>query len=372
MKNSPDWFVFEGMDLLDTPALLVYPQRVQQNIDTALALVGRPERLRPHVKTHKSADLTRLLLASGIRQFKCSTIAEAEMLAQEGAPDVLLAYQPVGPKTDRLLQLLENYPATEFSCLVDNREAAGALLQQARERGISLGVYLDLDVGMHRTGIRPDQEALEFYLELYQQPGLALKGLHAYDGHIADADPILRQQRVEAAFAPVLAMRETLLARGCAAVEIIAGGMPSFPFLAKHPALVCSPGTFVYWDASYSTKLADTPFVPAALVLSRVVSKPAPNRVTLDLGHKSIASENGLDKRVEWLNAAGLLPAGHSEEHFFFTGEACASLQIADLLVGLPYHICPTVALYEKAITIIDQQVAGSWETTARARTLRV
>lgn len=370
MENSTAWYLFNGMEQLDTPALVVYPQRVQHNIKTAIKMVGNPDRLRPHAKTHKSPDLTRMLLASGIRQFKCSTIAEAEMLAKEGVPDVLLAYQPVGPKIDRFFQLMETYPGTIFSCLVDDRTAALELMKKSWAIHLPLTVYMDLNVGMHRTGTKPDEAALDFYMDLYKEPQVNIKGLHAYDGHISDPDPILRQQRVEAAFAPVWAMKKELIRRGIKEVEIIAGGMPSFPMLANYPDLVCSPGTFVYWDKSYTDKLSDTDFIPAALVLSRVVSKPEENRVTLDLGHKSIASENSLDKRVHWLNASGLTAVGHSEEHFFFTSEGAANLEIGDLLFGMPYHVCPTIALYEKAITVIDQQIAGNWETVARARTL--
>lgn len=370
MKQESSWFLFEGMETLDSPALVVYPDRVKQNIATAIRMVGDVKRLRPHAKTHKSPDLTQLLLQAGIQQFKCSTIAEAEMLAQQGVPDVLLAYQPVGPKIDRFLQLMQVYPDTRFSCLVDNAISAEALLEKATTLRLSISVYLDLDVGMHRTGMKPDDSAVDLFLSLFQREGITVKGLHSYDGHITDPDPLVRKQRVEAAFAPVWKMKSILQEHTNSAVEIIAGGMPSFPILASYPDLVCSPGTFVYWDQSYSEKLSDTPFVPAAIVLSRVVSRPESNRLTTDLGHKSIASENSLDKRVHWLNATGLTPVGHSEEHFFFTTTEPAAFEIGDVFVGLPWHICPTVALYEKAFTVEEGKISGEWKTIARDRKL--
>lgn len=372
MKQDAEWFVFKGMETIDSPALVVFPDRVRQNIETAIRLVGDPKRLRPHAKTHKSPELTRLLLEAGIQQFKCSTIAEAEMLAMQGVPDVLLAYQPVGPKIDRFLQLLLTYPDTQFSCLVDNEVTALALLEKANAFRLSISVYLDLDVGMHRTGMEPDEAAVELFLDLNKREGITVKGLHAYDGHIADPDPDLRRQRVEAAFAPVWKMKAILADRGFNHLEIIAGGMPSFPILAGYPDLVCSPGTFVYWDQSYSIKLSDAPFVPAAVVLSRVVSKPGTHRITTDLGHKSIASENSLDKRVHWLNASGLTPVGHSEEHFFFEAEPGTAIKMGELLVGLPWHICPTVALYNKAFTVEDGKISGEWNTLARDRKLNL
>lgn len=372
MKQELSWFLFEGMETIDSPALVVYPDRVKQNIDTAIRMVGDVKRLRPHAKTHKSPDLTQLLLQAGIQQFKCSTIAEAEMLAMEAVPDVLLAYQPVGPKIERFLKLQQSYPNTFFSCLIDNTDAALSLLEKASALRLPISVYLDLDVGMHRTGMEPDAAAIELYLNLNQLEGVTVKGLHAYDGHIAEPDPVLRKQQVEAAFAPVWNMKAVLQEKGCQDIEIIAGGMPSFPMLAGYPDLICSPGTFVFFDQSYSLKLADTPFVPAAVVLSRVISKPGANRITTDLGHKSIASENGLDKRVHWLNASGLKPVGHSEEHFFFESDAANSIQVGDLLVGLPWHICPTVALYEKAYTVEDGTISGEWTILARNRKITI
>lgn len=371
-KEAPDWFLFTGSDKIDTPVLVIYPERVQQNIDTAIAMVGGPARLRPHAKTHKSPDLTRMLLASGITAFKCSTIAEAEMLAKEGVPDILLAYQPVGPKVDRLLQLIQRYPSTLFSCLVDNHLPAIAIAGKARKQGLTVQLYMDLDVGMHRTGITPGEQAVALYRTLSKEQGISMRGLHAYDGHISDPDPEVRAGRVQDAFASVWDMQQTLQQNGIPAVQLIAGGMPSFPILSNYPDLVCSPGTFVYWDKSYTDKISDTNFLPAALVLSRVISKPGPNRLTLDLGHKSIASENSLDKRVHWLNKAGLVPVGHSEEHFFYETGETVSGEIGELLFGMPYHICPTVALYEKAITVDGGKISGEWRTVARNRQLEI
>ncbi len=372
MKNELSWYSFEGMERVDSPVLVVFPDRVKQNIQTAIELVGNPARLRPHAKTHKSPDLTRLLLEAGIHQFKCSTIAEAEMLASEGVEDILLAYQLTGPKIDRFLQLQQAYPGTRFSSLVDNAGSAVELRDRAVNLNSDLFVYLDLDVGMHRTGCLPDEAAVGLCKELNQMEGIRLTGLHAYDGHISDPDPVLRKQRIEQAFDPVFKLKTALLAEGISGLELIAGGMPSFPFLAENPELICSPGTFVYWDQSYSEKIADTSFIPAAVVLSRIISKPAPNRITTDLGHKSIASENSLDKRVHWLNAGSLLPVGHSEEHFFFESPNAAAFEIGTLLVGLPWHICPTVALYESAITVASGKINGVWRITARDRRLSI
>src|SRR4030095_1079247 len=99
MKEA--WYQIEDIDKIDSPALVIFPERVKANIQTAISMVGDVNRLRPHVKTNKPHDASRLMLDAGITKFKCATIAEAEMLGAIGAPDVLLAYQPLGPKLER-------------------------------------------------------------------------------------------------------------------------------------------------------------------------------------------------------------------------------------------------------------------------------
>ena len=324
------WYEIENIDRLDTPALVVYPERVRENIRLAIEMVGSPDRLRPHVKTHKSPAVTRLMLEAGIRRFKCATIAEAEMLAGVGAPDVLLAYQPIGPKALRLATLIRTFPATSYSCLIDNIDAAAAMAAVFAAAGLDVPVYLDINVGMDRTGIAPGPAALDLYRAAQRLEGITPVGLHAYDGHIRDADPALRKQKCDESFAGVLSLQAAiagLSAVGNAAegsragdrqadLTIIAGGSPTFPIHARRPPHIqCSPGTFVYWDKSYGDQFPDQPFSSAALVVSRVISLRGDSRLCLDLGHKSIAPENDITHRVFFLNGTRLQAVGQSEEH---------------------------------------------------------
>src|SRR6478752_7057517 len=110
-----EWYHINNVDEIDSPALVIYKDRVIQNINTAIAMVDNVKRLRPHVKTHKCKEAAQLMMDAGINKFKCATIAEAEMLAMINAPDVLLAYQPVGPKVNRLVQLVKTYPSTRLA-----------------------------------------------------------------------------------------------------------------------------------------------------------------------------------------------------------------------------------------------------------------
>jgi len=373
-----DWYRIANPETLDTPALVVFPERVKENIRAAIAMTGSADRLRPHVKTHKSPDCTRLQLAAGITRFKCATIAEAEMLAMEEAPDVLLAYQPIGPKAQRLAGLIKKYPRTSFSCLIDHPDAATAMAKIFATAGLDVPVYLDINVGLDRTGIAPGDEAIKLYQLAAKAKGITPVGLHAYDGHIRDTDLAERTRKCNEGFDLISRLNQTL------GLTIIAGGSPTFPIHAKRakandiakppavPEVQCSPGTFVYWDKGYGDSFPDQPFQPAALVVTRVISKRSDTRLCLDLGHKSIAPENELSRRVFFLNGPDLKPVGQSEEHLVVETDAAAMHRVGDVFYGVPYHVCPTIALYDRAFTIEDGRVTGSWKNSARDRIITI
>ena len=357
-----EWYTISDMDRLDTPALVVFPDRVKENIRQAIAMVGDVARLRPHVKTHKSPEVTRLLLDAGITRFKCATIAEAEMLAQAGAPDVLLAYQPIGPKAVRFAELVRRYPGVKWGCLADDVNAARGMASA----GLEADIWIDLNVGMDRTGITPGPDAVALYKEVLGLSGLRPVGLHAYDGHIRATDPEERRRQCDEGYAKVLALREAIGAD----LAIIAGGSPTFPIHAQRVGIQCSPGTFVYWDKGYGDSFPDQPFVPAALVVTRVISLRGESRLCLDLGHKSIAPENEPGRRVHFLNAPQLRAVGQSEEHLVVEAGAGHGYKIGDVFYGVPIHICPTVALYERAFTIEGGKISGQFRNIARDRYL--
>lgn len=371
MEQSP-WYLIDDVDQLDSPALVVYPDRVRQNIRLLTEAIDDLIRLRPHVKTHKSQEASQLMLAAGIRKFKCATIAEAQMLAMAGAPDVLLAYQPVGAKQQRLIELMQAYPETAFACIVDNLTTARQLAEQADRAGLVVPVYIDLNVGMNRTGIEPEETVLNLYTKLHELAGVRPVGLHAYDGHIHNPDVAARRAECNLAFAPVQQLADALTALGFEPPVLVAGGSFTFPVHARCPAVECSPGTFIYWDNGYGTALAEQPFLHAALVITRVISLPGPTKLCVDLGHMSIAAESPLARRVSFLNAPNLRPVGQSEEHLVLDADEGHSYQVGDVLYGLPYHICPTCALYERAYTVENGQVSGEWLTIARDRTITI
>ena len=369
--NSTDWFRFEDVDSVDSPCLLVYRERVLENIRTCLSMCD-VQRLRPHVKTHKMPEVASLMMQSGITRFKCATIAEAEMLARAGARDVLLAYQPVGPKQQRLITLARQYPQARFSCLVDNVLTAGELAARFLGHPAGISVYIDLNVGMDRTGIVPGRAAIELFKYCRNELHLSVAGWHVYDGHIRNPDLAERTAACDRAFAPVRDLQAALGEEGIEPPAIVAGGSPTFPIHAARKDVECSPGTFIFWDYGYLVNCPEQHFLPAALVLARVISLPAENRLCIDLGHKSVAAENDIGKRVCFLNAPDLRFAGQSEEHLVAEAPPGHSYQPGDVLYGLPYHICPTVALYDQAAVIEHRHRTQEWKVLARTRKITV
>jgi D-threonine aldolase len=362
------WYQISNINEIDSPALVIYPGRVKKNIALLKGMINDVQRLRPHVKTNKAKEAALLLMDAGINKFKCATIAEAEMLGQVEAPDVLLAYQPVGPKIQRFISLVERYPSTKYSCLIDNINSALEIATEATNAGIHVPVYIDLNVGMNRTGIIPGQKAVELYLQCSEIKGILPVGLHVYDGHITDPELDTREKKCNEAFEPVERLRKELIQKQFAEPVIVAGGTPSFPVHAKREQVQCSPGTFIYWDAGYVQKYKEQPFLPAALVISRIISLPNETTICADLGHKSVASENILNNRVQFLNAPELTIIGQSEEHLVLQANKDHQYKTGDVLYGIPVHICPTCALYERAMIVEDGKVAGEWRIIARDR----
>lgn len=363
-------------DVVYSPGLLFYKDLIAQNIQAMLRRInGRADALRPHVKTHKCPQVVQMQLEAGISKFKCATFAEAEMVARRGGQDILLAYPIVGPNCDRVLAFIQKYPAAGLSVLVDHPVPAEKLSSILARAGAAVGVFLDLDVGQHRTGIPAGPEAVEFYKHLRQLPGLRMEGLSVYDGHNHQEPLKDREFAVRELLHPVMMIRAILEKDGIPVPRIIAGGTPTFPVFARieAPGLECSPGTCVLHDHGYGARFTDmAEFVPAALVLTRVVSKPGANRLTLDLGTKSIATDPPAGKRCVLLNVPQYEPTVHNEEHFVIETPDADRWQPGDVVYAVPTHICPTVNLHQEAYVVEQNKVTDRWPITARDRKLTI
>ena len=364
------WYRVVNVEGIPSPALLVYPDRVERNILRAVEMVGNVQRLRPHVKTHKLEELVRMHVASGVKKFKCATIAEAEMTASAGGREVMLAYQPVGPNIKRLAALAQRFPETRFSAIADDAGIVDALSRAMVDVGSKLDLFLDIDCGMHRTGVPPGDGAVVLYQQIAGAEGLYAAGLHAYDGHIhGDADT--RYQRGKEEFTFVSNLKNELENNGFNVPTIVAGGTPTFPFYASLDGVECSPGTYVLWDFGYAESMPDMPFEIAATLFTRVISKPGNNRLCLDLGHKAVASESA-PPRVKLLDLPHANAVTHSEEHLVIETPLADRFQVGDVLYGVPRHICPTVALHDAVVVVRNGRAEGRWKVRARDRTLTI
>jgi D-serine deaminase-like pyridoxal phosphate-dependent protein len=266
---------------------------------------------------------------------------------------------------------VQQFPKTRFIAIADDPSAVRALSGVFQASDSVLHLMVDLDCGMHRCGIEPGPRALDLYRLISSSPGMHAAGLHVYDGHIHDADPVVRADLCKKAFAPVFSFRDQLLAEGLAVPCVVAGGTPTFPMHAQSGEVECSPGTCVLWDFGYDDKLRDLRFHVAALVITRVVSKPGGNRLCLDLGHKSIASENA-HPRVRLLGIEEATFITHSEEHLVIETPRAGEFEVGSVLYGIPRHICPTVALYSEAVVVQNGRAESRWKITARERRLTI
>jgi D-serine deaminase-like pyridoxal phosphate-dependent protein len=368
-------YAIQNIDDLFTPALVFYKDLIRSNIAEVIRLAGSPRRLCPHVKTHKCREIVRMQLDAGITSHKCATVAEAEMLAQCGVPDVLIAYPIIGPNVGRVRALASKYPATRFSVLCDHPDGARMLSDGWNGMPARLEVVMDINVGQDRTGIKPGREAAELYERIAKSPNLTAAGFHAYDGHNHQEGFTDREASVKALIGPVLELRKLVESKGLPVARVICGGTPTFPVWAKieFPGQQCSPGTFVLYDQGYGAKYAElSGFKPAALVISRVVSKPLANRLTLDLGHKAIAADPPAGKRCVLLNLTEYTPVLQNEEHFGIDTTEASRWKIGDVVYAVPTHVCPTVALHRRAYVVEGNRVSGTWEIASRDRVLTV
>ncbi|GIW93313.1 MAG: threonine aldolase [Pirellulaceae bacterium] len=354
-----------------SPALVVFRPLVRQNIDQMIRIAGGASRLRPHCKTHKMAAVTQMELAAGIVKHKCATLAEAQMLADAGVKDIFLAYNLVGPNIQRAVRFLDRYPDVRLSVTADHPEPLQQLSKAFAGRPHTIGVILDVNTGLNRTGVDPESdEALQIYRLMASLPGLRPEGLHAYDGQNHQTDVEERRQAVMRVWEAAARLRDRLLAAGLPVPRIVAGGTGSFPIFARldDPAIEVSPGTTIFHDWGYGTLFPDLPFAVAALLLTRVISRPTANRLTVDLGNKAVAADPPMGQRVFFPDLPDARQVLHNEEHLVLETDRASAYQPGDVLLAIPRHICPTCAWHQMAWVIEGGRVVDRWPVTARDR----
>jgi len=370
--GSLDRFRVQDAGDVMTPALLVYPDAIGANIAAILTtLGGAGDRWRAHVKTAKLAFTMRMLADCGVTNFKCATTLELVVACESGARDVLVAYPVVGANARRVREIAQSFPAVRVSILAENEE------QIRQWSGSRLGVFLDVNPGMNRTGIEQDhRDEIVALTRTIRSAGLPFRGLHYYDGHFGGLDESERTPAAHRGYEQLLKVVEALEQSGLRVEEVITAGTPTFPaslafagFRGRQFVHRISPGTVVYNDA---TSLAQLPvslgLQPAVLVMTCVVSHPRAGIITCDAGHKSVSADAGVPTCI----VAGhpeLAPLGPSEEHLpMAVAEGAAAPKVGDILYLIPRHVCPTVNNFDSAILVRNNKVESLEKVSARGR----
>ena len=357
-----------------TPALVVFRELLEDNLRRMMEIAKRPERLRPHCKTHKTREIARMELERGIIKHKCATFAEAEMLADVGIRDIFLAYNLVGPNIRRAVEFLQRYPGVTLCVTADHPRSIALLGEAMQVAGQTIDVLLDIDVGQHRTGVPVGTKAKELYRQISSTPGMRAGGFHVYDGHQHQESRDERREAVLTEFRKVQAFRDELVRDGLAVPRLVSGGTASFPIYAEiaDPTIELSPGTCVLNDIGYSEHFPDLVFPPAAVMLTRVVSRPAPDRVTLDLGYKAVASDPPAGKRVSFPALPDAVQVLQNEEHLVLQTSRAEEFQPGDELIAIPRHVCPTCALHRQIFVIAGGQLVDRWDVVSRDRWITI
>jgi len=352
-----------------TPALAIYPENIASNIACTLnVLRGNADRWRAHVKTSKLNYTLRMLIDRGVRNFKCATGLELLQACRSGAADVLLAYPVMGANARRVRDIAIQFPRVRISVLAENEE------QVRQWRATDIGIFLDINPGMNRTGI--EQSSVDQVIAVAQsvkQAGLEFRGLHYYDGQYGAVSEPERTIAAQAGYAELVQLVSNLERASVIVPEVITAGTPTLPCSIaykgfQNAAFVhrVSPGTVVYNDASSLAQLPSLGYAPAALVLARVVSHPHPGIITCDAGHKAVSADAGVPTCVA-LGHRELTSLSPSEEHLpFAVSEGSNPPLVGSLLYLLPRHVCPTVNNFDAALIVRNGKIESVERVSAR------
>jgi D-serine deaminase-like pyridoxal phosphate-dependent protein len=366
---------------LPTPQVLIDRRRVLQNIARVQQLAAvAGMRLRPHAKTHKSPVVARWQIERGAVGICCAKLGEAEVFADAGIEDIRLPY-PVNPSNaSRVLALLDR---ASISIIVDHLDVARGWSDAMTRAGRTLDVLIKVDVGFHRCGIDPDNDALGFVQTVAAMPGLRLRGLLSHAGHAyhASSDEALcavAQQEAET----LMRLRDAASQSGIPLDELSVGATPSLRFSVRQKGLTeLRPGNYVYFDRTQVSLGAASLDDCALTVLATVVTKH-PGRIILDCGSKTLTN----DQARGITNAAGYgaVLAGDgesprridemltverlSEEHATVRVTGGTRLEPGDRVRVVPNHSCTVSNLVDVVRLVDGDAVVESLPVAARGR----
>ena len=348
---------------LDTPALLLDGPASDRNIGKmAEFFAGRPCRLRPHFKNHKCTTLAlRQQAAGNTVGFTCAKLGEAEALAQAGIRSILIANQVVGrPKIARLVELARD---TDVSVAVDDDRQVAAISQAAGAAGVTVGVLVEVDVGMGRCGVAPGEPALELARQILHRPGLDFRGIQAYEGHVVyTTDFDQRAKRTRQSLDLAVQTRRLLEDHGVP-VGVVSGGATSTYRVTGEIGGVdeIQAGTYPTMDWRYHQLAPE--FEIALSILTRVISA-RPGAAVLDVGCKGVGSEFGPPRIRHHPEVEISLPL--SEEHCIV--RRAPDWHVDQTVHLLPSHACTTSNLYREIYVHEAGRVQAVWPIEASGK----
>jgi D-serine deaminase-like pyridoxal phosphate-dependent protein len=357
---------------VDTPALLLDLDRLESNIESMAAFARRNGfSLRPHAKTHKSANIARLQMSAGAIGVCCAKLSEAEALAHAGIEAIAITSNVIGPqKVDRLHRL--HSQIADLMVVADNPEVVTVLSARHPQPSRKLPVLIDLDVGLHRSGVVSVGDAIALARQIERASGLRFAGVQAYAGHVQQIVDRRQRQAEAAKSAATLQATVSALAEAGLPCKIVTGGGtgtyaidPEFRIFTD-----LQVGSYVFMDVEYlsvdSPSASDPWFKPSLFVISQVVSAAQGDHVTIDAGSKSVS----LDGPMPWVVAPRrreLRYALYGDEFGMVGPESGpAELKLGDRVVLLTPHCDPTVNLHAHYTCFRGKMITDLWPIEAR------
>ena len=360
-------------EALDTPCLVVHEEILEQNVNVMADYArSRGINVRPHQKTHKTAEIARMQHDAGATSATCAKLGEAEALVGAGVFDeILIANQIVGEqKVKRLLALMDR---VHMIVAVDGPEVAQALSDACVAAGKTLDVIIEVNTGLNRAGLNPGEDVLTLARLLSEMPGLRLRGIMTHEGHVAQAKTAEELDAVAAKSGEALVATANLLRANGFEIDIVsAGSTPAAFSTTKVDGITeMRPGTYVFNDNTAFRIGRIGPERCALRILTTVISRPSPDRAIVDAGSKTLAmdpspSKPGHGYVVEYPTATIVRI---SEEHGVIElPEEARGLKVGDRIEIIPNHVCPTVNLQDEMFVVRDHEVVACWDIIGRGK----
>lgn len=357
------YIVGTGKWQLDTPALCLDADKLERNIARMADFFrDKPAKPRPHAKTHKCPAIAWMQLRAGAIGITCAKLGEAEVMAQAGIQDLLIANQVLGAA--KIARLVNLAAYTRIIVAVEDAENAADLSDAARTKGVTLRAIIEVDVGMGRCGTAPGQETLELARKMVALPGLRFEGIMGYEGHtIANPDKAQRTQAAQEAMSKLIATRDLLVQNGIPVGIVSAGGTGTYDITGRYPGVTeLQAGSYATMDAKYHTVVPD--FEMALTVIARVISVRGDVAV-IDAGLKTMTTEFGLPTV---LRPQGWVVRQLSEEHGSLRCEGGEPLRRGDIVEIIPSHGCTTINLHDAYFVTRNDVLEAVWPIAGRGR----